>query len=82
MATLHKKLTARLYQEDPGHTSSTVSALRLVVNRHQPVAPLSECDRAAITDPKCAGCQTHITYTPYPCADIRNIAQALGIEEE
>ncbi|MEU0515608.1 MULTISPECIES: hypothetical protein [Amycolatopsis] len=44
-------------------------ALRAVLDMHRPV------DRG--TGPQCAGCATHVTFTPWPCKNVAAIEEAL-----
>ena len=77
MSDLHSTITAYLdHQEACGwHIDwpEALVALRAVNARHRPV------DRG--TGPHCAGCATHVTFTPYPCPDVLDIADAIGSKE-
>lgn len=53
------------------HAPAAFAALRAVLDLHHPV------DRGA--GPNCAGCATHVTFTPYErCQTVAAITAALG----
>lgn len=77
MSDLHADITAYLdHQEECGWHQDwpeALAALRTVVARHKPV------DRGA--GPQCAGCATHVTFTPHPCPNLLDLADAFGADE-
>lgn len=54
--------------------NASQAALLRVLDVHKPTAHTLTPD-----DVKCAGCGTHVTYTEYPCATVKAIADELGL---
>lgn len=77
MSDLHSTITAYLdHQEACGWHQDwpeALAALRAVMKRHKPV------DRGA--GPHCAGCDTHATFTYWPCQTVLDLIEAFGPEE-
>jgi len=77
---LDQKIRAYLdHQEECGwhhDWPESLAALRAVLDLHAPDAhPL------ALQDVKCKGCATHVTFTEWPCATVRALAEALEVEQ-
>jgi hypothetical protein len=61
------------FGEREDYAPSAFAALRAVLDLHQPYEPY----RDTPPDMFCAGCKTHVTMTPWPCATVKSITDAL-----